>query len=154
MQDSKKCFKCRITKPLSEFYRHRAMADGHLGKCKDCTKADASTRRKNNLESVRAYDRERNRLPHRRLLTTKSTKEVRKRVTGYNAAHCAVQRAVQKGVIKKKPCEMCGSIMSVAHHDDYARPLDVMWLCQVHHKSRHAFLDYMESEYCQNLERT
>jgi hypothetical protein len=40
----KKCFKCGITKELSDFYKHNKMKDGLLGKCKDCTKSDVSTR--------------------------------------------------------------------------------------------------------------
>ena len=35
------------------------MADGHLNKCKDCTKLDVNKHRANNLEKIRAYDRER-----------------------------------------------------------------------------------------------
>ena len=40
----KVCFKCGIEKPLNEYYKHKGMADGHLNKCKDCTKNDTKVR--------------------------------------------------------------------------------------------------------------
>lgn len=42
---TKKCFKCGTEKPLDEFYVHKMMGDGHLNKCKACTRKDAEERR-------------------------------------------------------------------------------------------------------------
>jgi len=36
--NDKNCIICGETKQLSAFYKHKAMADGHLNKCKDCCK--------------------------------------------------------------------------------------------------------------------
>lgn len=51
----KTCFKCGDKLPLTEFYHHQGMSDGHLNKCKSCTKADtkeAKSKRKANLETI------------------------------------------------------------------------------------------------------
>ena len=49
------------------------------------------------------------------------------------AARHKAWRAVKQGVIKKLPCETCGDIDSQSHHEDYTKPLEVTWLCQLHH---------------------
>lgn len=65
----KKCFKCGIVKPLSEFYKHKGTKDGHLNKCKECTKADASKHFKDNRERYREYDKLRQRNDIHRILS-------------------------------------------------------------------------------------
>lgn len=43
----------------------------------------------------------------------------------------------------RKPCEVCGE-KAEAHHDDYAKPLDVRWLCFKHHREWHKIHDNPE----------
>jgi len=49
-----------------------------------------------------------------------------------------VRRAVEAGVLVRERCQICQAARAQAHHDDYDRPLDVRWLCHVHHKAWHA----------------
>lgn len=53
-------------------------------------------------------------------------------------AHLAVQRALTTGELVKGRCEICGGTAVDAHHDDYAAPLEVRWLCRQHHVRLHA----------------
>lgn len=50
----------------------------------------------------------------------------------------AVARAIRAGRITRDACETCGSPDTEAHHDDYAKPLSVRWLCRKHHRELHA----------------
>lgn len=52
-------------------------------------------------------------------------------------AHRAVKNALRAGRLTRQPCVECGAPNAQAHHEDYAKPLDVTWLCDPHHKARH-----------------
>lgn len=133
----KKCFKCGLEKPLSEFYKHKMMADGHLNKCKECTKRDVALHRKDNIEKIREYDRGRAKLPHRVALRTENAADYRKRFPERAKANAAVARALRDGRLKKLPCFLCGQTDVEGHHPDYSRPIDVVWLCTKHHRDIH-----------------
>lgn len=133
----KSCFKCKTVKPLSEFYKHSRMADGHLNKCKECTKNDVSKHRDQNLEKIRAYDRERGKKPERIKAVTEITRAWREMDARRKVAHSSVAGAIRRGDLIRQPCIRCGEAKSIAHHEDYDKPLDVMWLCQPCHKQRH-----------------
>lgn len=130
--DSKKCFKCGIEKPLAEFYKHSEMADGHLGKCKACTKLDVSKNRGGKIDYYRSYDRKRGNRQGREYVA-----QYRKKYPGKWRAHRMVAEAIRRGNLVACPCEQCGSSNTHAHHDDYSRPLNVRWLCPPHHAQWH-----------------
>ena len=137
MDSSKECFKCKTIKPLEEFYKHPKMADGHVNKCKECNKNDVTTNRNKNIEKVRAYDRARGKIPERIKAGVEINRAWRQEDSRRVAAHSAVARAIRNGLLVRMPCIRCGEAKSVAHHEDYDKPLEVMWLCQPCHKQRH-----------------
>jgi len=156
--DTKECFKCEKEKPLSEFYKHGQMADGHLGKCKECTKKDVGKHREENIDEIRAYDRKRGSLPHR----IAKVKEYQKTENGKNAlcqgikkyrrthlieeaSYIIFKSALRAGKITKEPCSVCGSTYRIhGHHEDYYKPLDVIWFCPKHHAGYHKRLREIE----------
>lgn len=133
----KNCFKCKEKKPLSDFYKHSGMADGYLNKCKQCSKLDANNHRSNNLEKIREYDRKRGKNKERIRSSQEVTKIWREQDRRRSIAHNKVSYAIKNGNLIRQNCEKCGSEKTVAHHEDYDKPLAVTWLCQPCHKKRH-----------------
>jgi hypothetical protein len=55
-------------------------------------------------------------------------------------AQTDVLNALRRGeLVRPDCCSGCGEAKRIeAHHDDYARPLDVRWLCRLCHRSWHS----------------
>lgn len=112
----KVCTKCGIDKPLSDYYTKRDWRDPinmtvnyYRSKCKTCI-------HKENEKAVRKYE--------------KNNPEKTK-------ARVLCRKAIKDGVMVRKPCMVCGETRVDAHHHDYSKPLDVLWLCKVHHNDIH-----------------
>lgn len=129
----KKCFKCQRELPLSDFYKHKQMKDGHLNKCKACTKKDAAQHRLDNIDKIREYDRKRGNRQ-----TPEYGAKYRREFPIKYKAQTMVGNAIRDHKLFKEPCEICGCNEVHAHHDDYAKPLNVRWLCAAHHQQWHA----------------
>lgn len=146
----KKCFKCGVEKPPSEFYKHSGMADGHVNKCKQCNKNDVKANRAAKSDHYRQYDHQRNKLPHRK----EARKEYRRTQSGRTSeatscanwrfnnpkkrrVHTMTRKAIKSGRIVKQCCEVCGKNYVHAHHDDYDKPFEVRFLCPSHHREWH-----------------
>jgi|SRR5690625_1042275 len=139
--NEKECFKCLKVKPLSGFYKHPRMADGHLNKCKECTKLDVAANRRRNLDYYLEYDRRRYyEDPKRREAVFEYSRERKRNNPGRYKIYGKVHRAVRGGQLERpEHCEDCGEAADrlEAHHHDYSRPLDVKWLCPLCHGKRH-----------------
>lgn len=54
-------------------------------------------------------------------------------------ANVAVRALILGGYVIPQPCSVphCGVTRVVAHHPDYGKPLDIVWLCRRHHRLHH-----------------
>ena len=119
------CLSCNTEKGSADFY---ASNKSH---CKVCVRARVTEHRLNNIERVRAYDRERGKLPHRIKNATAVTLAWRQKHPGRQRAHNAIARAQ---LTPPERCEGCGHIRRLeTHHHDYSKPLVVVWLCKPCH---------------------
>lgn len=148
----RKCVSCGEEKVESSFRMH----EGYLSrKCVACINIKRRATRAINADKHRTYDREYYLRPNRqayhkdRYNLSKADEERRAATYGRIAlwqernkekvaAHRAFNNAVSAGKIKRQPCVRCGTVDDVhGHHEDYSKPLDVMWLCREHHGERH-----------------
>lgn len=149
----KKCICCKEMLAAEMFYKHSQMKDGRLNKCKKCVKSAVSSNYRRNIEHYRAYERARSCLPHRAKAREAYTKTLagkesarkssiawRKRNPIKVLCSTIVGNAVRDGKLTKSAtCEDCGKSPKLmhGHHDDYAKPLVVRWLCPGCHTKWH-----------------
>jgi hypothetical protein len=155
----KLCFKCQISKPYSEFYKHRMMADGYLGKCISCVKEYERLRlirlSSDPIWMEKELARHREKSARARALGKKPNLEAYRTAQANwyarnklkKTTHGKVCRALKSGKLTRQPCQVCGEMRVQAHHEDYSKPLDVMWLCTKHHAERHVELNKIKRTY-------
>ena len=125
----KTCSNCYEEKSSEDFYKSIINKDGLLGQCKACHNKNVNANRKNKkLLSFKQV------APHKKFWLQENKLKQK--------AHQDVAYAVQTGRLIRQPCERCDTTEHVvAHHEDYNKPLDVVWLCKHHHKERHLEID-------------
>ena len=134
--DSKLCKTCLKTLPLDLFMKSKRCVGGHTHQCKSCQKLAMKQYRVEHRLELREYDRIRDKQPHRAAHARQATKSWEVKYPERYKAHQVVAKAIISGKLKRLPCFVCGE-KAEAHHPDYDRPLDVVWLCRPHHKETH-----------------
>lgn len=144
------CKKCGESKALNKFSKDKRGPSGRTGTCQKCQTKRQKLWRDNNIEKVRAKKREyraknkdmfmesgKKYRANNKEASRNSTRKYRMNNKEKYIAHGAVKSAIRSGKMKKMPCVICGDIKSVAHHEDYSKPLEVVFLCRKHHVERH-----------------
>ena len=146
----KQCISCLRVLPHTDFYKHAAMGDGHLNKCKGCCRVAAKARiermkedpvwvvreRRRSFKKNRAYKRAGIVYPRDPTKRKEANAKYKAADPVRTKAHAATSNAIRDKRLERKPCEVCGA-RAEAHHDDYSQPLAVRWLCRKHHLQHH-----------------
>ncbi len=132
---TKKCTQCHIVKTLDGFYFDQRRGQ-HITKCKECRRVQMREQKR----AIYSPKKEKQRYLRRRKNGMKFNWEgMRDKYPEKHKARWALRNAVRQGRIKKGKCKInkqCHGRIE-AHHKDYSKPLDVVWLCQKHHAKLH-----------------
>lgn len=137
----KTCTVCGRLLDLEMFNRNSKSKDGRASRCKDCMSVYNRKRYEKIAEEARERTKERERNHPEKILESRLKTHMRN-PTKRNAQR-VVEYAVKSGVlVKPHVCSKCGATDAErrieAHHDDYARPLDVEWMCTPCHRAADA----------------
>lgn len=146
---TKICFKCNQEKPLSDYYKHKAMGDGYLGKCKDCTKKDTKERADVLIQDPKWKEKEQER--HRKKYHRLEYREKHKPT--YENKKAAMEKYNEKYPEKKLAKNAAISMKPIVkenelHHWSYNEQhrKDVIELTVRQHAKAHRFLFYDQEQ--------
>lgn len=118
-----KCSTCKIEKERENFFKNKSRNNNVSAMCKRCAAERDSQKYQNRKHYFSAYQKQYSqKFPEKRL------------------AHILVNKALSSGELIKQKCIKCGNPDTEGHHEDYSKPLEVIWLCNKHHQRLHQML--------------
>lgn len=141
----KVCRKCGVEKDSSNFYTSKTNNDGLCSYCKKCQIANVTKSFKKFYntdkykERIKKYGNKYDKIF--KLKHKEEIKEKRKIYKINNPEKIKARQKVLNSVYKKKifrqPCCVCGNPKVEGHHEDYGKPLEIIWVCKKHHIEIH-----------------
>lgn len=117
--DELRCGSCKEVKHKDCFNKKKSRKTGRQCYCRACQTVQ---RRNHYINNVEDYKRK---------------NKLRSQTSQKSKVAWAARYAITTGKLVRQPCEECGAEKTDAHHDDYAKPLEVRWLCRSHHRQWH-----------------
>lgn len=63
-----------------------------------------------------------------------------------------IRNRVAKGKLSRSQCVFCGKPDGLAHHEDYSKPLSIVWVCHAHHADIHSGIIKVLQEHITHVE--
>jgi hypothetical protein len=135
---NKRCCHCRTEKPLSEFGKDKSRPDKLNQRCRSCANEAFRAWCDNNRDRRREVSRDSRKRNYDKARYGLATERYAAKHPERVLAVKAKNHAIEYGRMERAACAVCGTNKWVhAHHPDYSKPLEVVWLCAAHHKEVH-----------------
>ena len=133
----KKCSQCgkKRLALIESFNSNKKSKDGLSSWCRKCKREKDKIYSREYRQKNPEWKKEDNK--RNKNLIKKLVEEYREKYPEREIAKYKLRQAIKKGKVKKKLCEICGERNVHGHHQDYLKPLEVIWLCAKHHKYLH-----------------
>ncbi len=132
---NKRCSECGHCKPLERgFYRDKSRKDGFMYRCKLCVQVYYSLNKPHLLSNQLEHNREYSHTERARELKVVSAHRMMEKYPERYQARNTARNALKSGKLVRQPCEVCEEPKTEMHHDNYSMPLEVRWLCHLHHR--------------------
>ena len=130
----KKCKKCLQNKKEENFYFNKTH-NAYFNVCKECYKNDTHNYKIKNKKRDKITKKiyRKNHLKE----AVVHIKKWKKKYPEKQKAQEIISQMIKKGKIKRGECSICGKNKAEAHHPDYSKPRDIVWLCKLHHTKEH-----------------
>lgn len=141
----KRCCHCKREDGELKIFSRNKIKNGTIRYCyicPECLKEKSETIR---LSKGEDYSTQKGKLYRWRLKNDPRYREMAERRKLYNInrrhslkvkVRSILNNAIKYGKLFRLPCSICGNIKAQAHHEDYSKPLDVIWFCSKHHAKR------------------
>lgn len=142
------CYKCNSIKGIENFHKDRTRKDGLSSLCKECAYIKTrkyfdtekgkmvrrkSERRSERIKAKKLYSKTKERRDYQREYNKRNAQSIK------TIARWKVRNAINGGkLVRPLQCTFCNKKCKPnAHHIDYTKPLDILWLCVKCHKKIH-----------------
>lgn len=137
----KQCSKCREVKYVTDFVLYKSSL-GISPACRDCDLKQAHEYYLKHKEERREYSRQYSKSKIGKQFRARQAVLYRQRHPDKYVTRGKTMYLIKTGVIKRKPCEVCGSARAESHHVDYNDPINLRWFCRRHHMIIEGILKY------------